>query len=257
MTRCRRRPSIPTRVADLVERVEVRSQRPDQRCLAGSWHGLRGRERRDGDEVLSARRRRLRELRRDPQPVGLVVEDHPCRPARIVGQARPPTRGASTSCRQSAAVGAGVNDGTGVDAAATPGRSSKLAATRTSPNNTQRRLSPVNPVTTNKDFGCNVASHPQDASGWWKIATRANHRLGFDISQLEPATAARLAKAASDFEHLPPPVLRSLPRLCLAARTAPRAIFWLRNRGSRPALSNRPQSVDDMLIGREQELGRG
>ena len=77
-------PARPARVADLVDRVEARPERPDLRGLPASRLRLVRGERRDGDVVLGAGGGELRERRREAKPVRLGVEDDARRPAARV-----------------------------------------------------------------------------------------------------------------------------------------------------------------------------
>ena len=87
-------PGGPAGDVDLRERVEGRPERADPARLVRTQLRLVGRERRDGDVVLRARRRRRRQLRRQAQPVRRRVED---------GAERPAVRGSRV--RERAAVG--------------------------------------------------------------------------------------------------------------------------------------------------------
>ena len=83
----RRHPRVPAVPADLVDRVEVRAEGPDLRSLPGARLRLVRGQGRHGDVVVRARRGRLRQLGRQPQPVRLGVEDDTGRPAGGVGGA--------------------------------------------------------------------------------------------------------------------------------------------------------------------------
>ena len=90
-----RDPSVPGRPVELGQRVEVLAEGADPGCLAWPQVRLVPDDRRDGDVVIAARRRRGRELCCQPEPVGRSVEDASQRPALRLGAfvARPAHEG--------------------------------------------------------------------------------------------------------------------------------------------------------------------